>query len=791
VQINDLSHLPREEVAKRLRYYVLKLWYEQYKQNFFIKDIRSDVYLKNEIIAFLEGRIDEFHGWSDIIGQITDAVVKPIRDFISSFWSSVMKPGIQALLNNFYDIWESASSYALSAYNKTIEIYSLTGDVYSLIAQGTNLYLQQLQNNLLALPDSFATLLNSTTQQLQSYVFTSFQNFVSIVETSYEGLQSTLEASWNSLVETVSGQLEAVTRGLEALPQSIAAGFNSAISYIWDLILGARQNVDQVSILINKNVVEPVWNALGWVWEWIRDMITNFITTMLNTVTVKSQQIKEGNVAAAIELISIPAVSGAAISSLVSVLGTKIVGTGIEVGEIGNFLNRLMSVETFTYSLLDPLLSTAIKSPLWQVFNKMFTPRIPEVSDAIKMYWRGLISKEELQDIIMRLGYGGKFLEAYLNFTEQIPGASDLVRFVVRECFPLEALPPAPEEFVKYMAMQGYNELWCRAYWEAHWELPSFENLREAFWRGIISEEEFRKYIIWHDYKPEPRPGISKSDVDIMYELIWRLPGKLDARWMLRWGVITKEEFENIIKAEGYHPEWLSKIAEAEYYNMLLDERTAVKSALESLYVAGLISQEVLREKLKEIKFLDDEINYLIQRANYRLQEKLVDLYMDALRYALHYEKITLEEYAARLADLGLRDEIVQALVAIEKAKMRTPVQQTPEDQVRAMGYSVVVRRYKEGLITDVELEQELRMLGYDEPRIQQIKILARLERDYDYAMQVLSTVKSAYKRRKIGDGMFIEILRNFGFTDEKILLELNLLKLYMGYLGEEEVSGE
>ena len=76
-----------------------------------------------------------------------------------------------------------------------------------------------------------------------------------------------------------------------------------------------------------------------------------------------------------------------------------------------------------------------------------------------------------------------------------IPTPSDLVRFVVRECFPLEELPPAPEQFVKYMAWYGFDELWCRGYWEAHWVLPSISNLQELFWRGLLTEEEFRRYI--------------------------------------------------------------------------------------------------------------------------------------------------------------------------------------------------------------------------------------------------------------------------------------------------------
>jgi len=49
--------------------------------------------------------------------------------------------------------------------------------------------------------------------------------------------------------------------------------------------------------------------------------------------------------------------------------------------------------------------------------------------------------------------------------------------------------------------------------------------------------------------------------------------------------------------------------------------------------------------------------------------------------------------------------------------------------------------------------------------------------------MSVLSAVRSAWDKGEIGDEMFISILRDFGFVDDKIMLELQLLKLKKGLL--------
>ena len=101
-----------------------------------------------------------------------------------------------------------------------------------------------------------------------------------------------------------------------------------------------------------------------------------------------------------------------------------------------------------------------------------------------------------------------------------------------------------------------------------------------------------------------------------------------------------------------------------------------------------------------------------------------------------------------------------------------------------------MIRRFKEGITTPAEFEQELKLLGYTDRQIPHLRTVALLERDYDFAMTVLSAVKRAYVKRNIDDAMFIQILRSYGFTDEKIRLELDLLKLaYRIGVAEEVVS--
>ena len=93
-------------------------------------------------------------------------------------------------------------------------------------------------------------------------------------------------------------------------------------------------------------------------------------------------------------------------------------------------------------------------------------------------------------------------------------------------------------------------------------------------------------------------------------------------------------------------------------------------------------------------------------------------------------------------------------------------------------------------MLTESGFINEMKAIGYSESYARRMLLGARLERDYDFAMTVLRYVKTAYRKKRIDDTRFIDILRSYGFTDDKILLELDLIKLAYGLgLEEEEIA--
>ena len=326
----------------------------------------------------------------------------------------------------------------------------------------------------------------------------------------------------------------------------------------------------------------------------------------------------------------------------------------LEAASIGQLDMTLMSVFENPYfhaaranaeAVMTTFFKYTYEPALRRYYLSAATPEIPEPRDLIDMYFREIIKENELYTYMREHGYDDSWIYKTLQLAERIPGPSDLVRFVVREVI-------TPDDFIKWMKKQKYSEYWSKAYWEAHWQLPSFENIREAFWRGIVNEDEFRKYVVWHDYKPEPRPGISKSDLDIMFELSFRLPGRIDTRWMYEWGIIDKEDVKKLLAMDGLHPDWLDKVAEAETRNVLRDEVGRIRSVLERLYEKGYIGEEDLRKELKALGFRDEVIELTVRWAKLSLQEEIMDTLLKTYEEAYEKQQIDETELRALIGEL-------------------------------------------------------------------------------------------------------------------------------------------
>jgi len=137
----------------------------------------------------------------------------------------------------------------------------------------------------------------------------------------------------------------------------------------------------------------------------------------------------------------------------------------------------------------------------------------------------------------------------------------------------------------------------------------------------------------------------------------------------LKQGRLSKSEFVdqctrltiNYDRCLAYANYYWDKYVGDEFYVITKDERSALASAYLKKYVAGFMTEDELRDKLKKLAFTDEEIALRIERA---LVEDEVKMLMDLLAEADSYLKkgeITPEDYVEYLVSLGMRREKAEA----------------------------------------------------------------------------------------------------------------------------------
>ena len=766
--INDYSNLSPAEARTRAVQLQHRIFTEQFNTRFFIRDPRPEYYLKYEMRAFLEGRITEFHGWSDPLGQALDTVRDALESWIEWFWSSTIEPGISAIVSGFRWLWDRAADLASAARDAAVSAASAISSVWSWIQQGASWVYQQITNVVLPyIREHYLLLLGP----------------VGIVLDNVKSLFPQLNTIWNGITETVSGVFETLSKQVAALPQVISSGFQSAVLVLKDVFTTVW---NEILVPFGSTLIEGV-SAIG---EQLGNIAVTVLNTLYNILESFAPLTPDRAGEAAISMLKIAGTASAGLLGMAGVWDLLHPFKDVIPGEIKAMLYDVTGFKIILSGMVGALATAAVIQPSKYMYNYILQPYIPREDDLKRFLWRGRITEQDYREMLRYQGYSKRWVDSFVELTHEIPPPSDLVRFVVREVGLMPEDYPTPDFFLDAMRKWGYEDYWSRAYWWSHWELPAFRQLQEAYFRGIISESELREFIKWHDYSPEPRPGISKSDQEIMFQLIFKMPDKLDARWMRRWGIIDSDEHRDLLKYDGLHPDWLDRVALAEKMNMLSDERTEVKSALRSQYLLGLITTPVLQSKLREVFYTPEETEMLIRAAEERYRYDLTKDAIDAAKYSYRLGYTTKEQLAQQLTDLGISAEKVQRILAIETARAVETKREALQESIYIYGRDTVIKRFREGLTTPAEIEQELRMIGYQDRQIPHFKTIALLERDYDFAMTVLSYTKTAYRKGIIDDTKFINILRSYGFTDEKIMLELSLIKLAYGMgLTEEDIA--
>jgi hypothetical protein len=214
----------------------------------------------------------------------------------------------------------------------------------------------------------------------------------------------------------------------------------------------------------------------------------------------------------------------------------------------------------------------------------------------------------DLRFFLSELGYNQEHEDILSDLYKYYPNAPDFVRFGVREVFKPHIVAKYgydndfPKEIIPHMTKAGLTEDVMQWFWRAHWELPSFYNIKDARHRDLITDSEVDEWLMVNDYAPYWR--------DILKGIVFNPYTRVDIRRMYDTGVVDRDQVKRTYKDLGYdeiHAENLTK------FTILNSDKTKdVLSTYTNAYRKGIITETELTDQMRAMEYSEKEIELRI-----------------------------------------------------------------------------------------------------------------------------------------------------------------------------------
>ncbi|MBT9168378.1 MAG: hypothetical protein DDT19_01723 [Syntrophomonadaceae bacterium] len=300
---------------------------------------------------------------------------------------------------------------------------------------------------------------------------------------------------------------------------------------------------------------------------------------------------------------------------------------------------------------------------------------LPGVDVIREMYLRGEWGAGVHDSKLAQLGYSKESIEAFKKVYFYIPPAPDLIRMAVREAFSPEVArrfgqyEDFPPDFAKWAAKQGISEDWAKAYWAAHWELPSVTMGYEMLHRGVIGMDDLKMLLRAQDVMPFWREKL----IAISYAPFTRV----DTRRMYRDGVLDRAQVKRAYLDIGYDDWKAEKMTEWTIIDAMEEERGITKSEIVKGFVTGLLSEKEMRAALVNLNYGTEAIEFYIADAKLKRESELKELELDYIKVNYQKGSWDFQRAEAELGKLNLTareiDYYLVKWTAVTKQKTSLP----------------------------------------------------------------------------------------------------------------------
>jgi len=616
---------------------------------------KISVYLWNRV-----GDVGNFF-WTYLINPTLRWVYDRVWDVSQWFWQTAISPALNWVWNRVWDVsqwfWATAISPALNwVYNRVWDVAQWFWAT--------------------AIKPAFDWTWATVSAKLDWL-------WATAIKPAFDWTWATVSAKLDWLNDSVlSPAFDWIGDRLGDIKDFGEATHDVVVNQVWPTVQSIPEHVVSVGIAGAQAIGGGFRDALEWLFNHVFDPIADAIAVKISI----PRKLATGQYRTVEELLDDfedPVSPGSIAGLLVGLLGA-VVGLVPALMDVG----RIEFQETTQY------------------VAKQVGLTIPTFADLRDALLRDLMSEEKHDDWLGRAGFSQANIDIIKELYFDIPTPSDLVRMAVREAFTPAVIErfglheDFPADFARYGRQTGISEMWAKAHWAAHWDLPSPTQGFEMYHRGVIERPDLELLLRTLDVMPFWRGRL----IDIAYRVISRI----DVRRMYRNGVIDRAKVLRVYLDLGYTPE------DAELLTLFVEKDAAgtgkdlSRETIISLYRDRLLSLDETRQQLRALGFGDEDVEILIahadvavERANAALAEDIVEA---------DFKAGAISEAAARsqLADLEIPPLRIELLIR------RWSQQRTVRTATLTMSQDL--RLFKEGIINETQLRAFLTALGYQDP---------------------------------------------------------------------------
>ena len=257
-------------------------------------------------------------------------------------------------------------------------------------------------------------------------------------------------------------------------------------------------------------------------------------------------------------------------------------------------------------------------------------------------FLRNIINAEQHDAALALHGYSSEVAHRMRQLYFYVPPVADLIHMGIRNVFVPEIVErfsldhDKPQAFVDAARQQGVSADWAAKYWQAHWIMPGREAFFGMFQRTVdepldthadkitLSDGTEVYNIIGRDTL-----NLALRDIDTppfyrdkLTQLAYRPLTRIDIRRLAALGLLNHAGVERAYLDNGYSQKNARRLADfvdSLNHKAKKDEAAQLVDNLRRevvrLYVSGKLSEDAIKDTLKDLLFTDAEIEVFVREA--------------------------------------------------------------------------------------------------------------------------------------------------------------------------------